>query len=288
MRPVNLIPLEQRRGEHAPSRTGVAPYAVVGVLAAALAGVSLLVLTSNQISDREAKLTETKQRSAALEAQAARVEAYTAFRKVRDQRTTTVASLADSRFDWERVLRQLALVLPSDAWLIGVTGTVNPDVSPDDSVGVAQRSEVPGPALELAGCAISQDAVARLVSALHDIDGVTRVGLASSDRPDLSQAASVGGANAPSVSGGEDCRTRDFIVRFEIVLAFDKAPVPDESGAIPAPPVTAAPSTSAGEPAPGAADASGVGETRQQESLARSSAQSQSDKARDAITTFTP
>ena len=29
----------------------------------------------------------------------------------------TVTSLADSRFDWERVMRELSLVLPADVWL---------------------------------------------------------------------------------------------------------------------------------------------------------------------------
>ena len=29
-----------------------------------------------------------------------------------EQRVATVTSLADSRFDWERVMRELALILP--------------------------------------------------------------------------------------------------------------------------------------------------------------------------------
>ena len=45
MRPVNLIPPEQRRGEQAPLRTGPLPYIVVGALVAVLVGVTALVLT---------------------------------------------------------------------------------------------------------------------------------------------------------------------------------------------------------------------------------------------------
>ena len=283
MRPVNLIPSEHRRGDQAPARTGrVAPYAVVGVLAAALAGVSVLVLTGNQISDRKSELAEAKQQSAALEAQAQRVAAYSDFRTVRDQRTSTITSLADSRFDWERVMRELSLVLPSDVWLIKVTGTVAPDIATQESLDIAQRDTIPGPALELAGCATGQDAVAGLVSALHDIDGVTRVGVSKSELPELSETGAVAGAGT-----ADDCRTRDFIAKFEIVLAFDEAPVPGTATAPPAPSTTA-PATSSGEPTAAAGDSSGVADTRQQENAARQSADTQSEKARNAIDTFTP
>ena len=56
MRPVNLIPPEDRRGEHAPLRAGFASYAIVGVLVVALIGVVLVILTGNQITDSKAEL----------------------------------------------------------------------------------------------------------------------------------------------------------------------------------------------------------------------------------------
>jgi len=280
MRPVNLIPSEQRRGQHAPARTGrMAPYIVVGGLVAALGCVSVLVLTGNQISDHKAELAEVKAQNAALEKKVQQMSAYTQFGAVRDQRTATVASLADSRFDWERVLHELSLVLPDNVWLVGVTGTVSPGVTLAQSTSVEQRSSVAGPALEIVGCAESQDAVAGFVSALHDIDGVTRVGLSKSDLPDIAQTAASGGSGVAS-SGSGDCQTRAFITRFEIVVAFDAAPVP---GTTTAPTVTTPDGT-----APVSTDPAGAGQTNQQENLVRQSIQTQSDKARDAITTFTP
>ena len=56
MRPVNLIPPEDRRGEHAPLRAGAVSYAIVGFLALALVGVVLMVLAGNEISENEAEL----------------------------------------------------------------------------------------------------------------------------------------------------------------------------------------------------------------------------------------
>ena len=58
MRPVNLIPPEERRGERAPSRTGGLAYVVVGVLAVALLAVVGVVLTDNSISENQTKVTE--------------------------------------------------------------------------------------------------------------------------------------------------------------------------------------------------------------------------------------
>src|SRR6476469_3201580 len=125
MRPVNLIPAEERRGDAAQSRTGPLAYVLVGVLFALLAGVAALVLTSNQISDRKDELTQLKIESAAAEARAQQLSAYTSFHQVSLQRTSTIASLADSRFDWERVVRELSLVLPSNVWLTELSASAS-------------------------------------------------------------------------------------------------------------------------------------------------------------------
>jgi Tfp pilus assembly protein PilN len=228
MRPVNLIPAEERRDAHGPMRTGPVPYLLVGALVAALIGVTALVLTSNQISDREAEVARLEREDAAASARAERLAAYTQFRTLHEQRVATVTSLADSRFDWERVMRELSLILPENVWLVSLDATASPDASTGGSgegasSGSNLRSSAPGPALELSGCASGQEAVAGFVTALKDIDGVTRVGVQSSE---LSHQAEGAGASGGGGSGGEDCRTRDFIARFEIVAAFDAAPVP--------------------------------------------------------------
>ncbi|MGH2950808.1 MAG: PilN domain-containing protein [Solirubrobacterales bacterium] len=221
MRPVNLIPLEERRGERAPSRTGALPYLLVGALVLAVAAVTGIVLTSNQISDREAELASLEAQEAEASARAAALRPYADFATMAEARDTTVTSLAQSRFDWERVLNELALVIPDDVWLIKVTGTATPDVEVEESAEIPIRSEVPGPALTMIGCGASQESVAAFAAALRDVDGVTRVTVSSAERPDLTSSA--GGSGSEGV---DDCRTRDFISRFEVVAAFDEVPVP--------------------------------------------------------------
>jgi Tfp pilus assembly protein PilN len=227
MRPVNLIPPEERRGQQAPLRSGPLAYILVGALVAVLAGVTSLVLVGNQISEREADVARLEVEDAREAAKAERLVAYTRFREMSEQRVATVASLADSRFDWERVMRELALILPSDAWLVNLTATAAPGVSVSGGGGGGSslRASAPGPALELVGCAVGQEAVAGFVTALKDIDGVTRVGVESSELPEK-ESESEGGGGGGSDSSGEECRTQDFIAKFQIVVAFDAAPVP--------------------------------------------------------------
>jgi Tfp pilus assembly protein PilN len=226
MRPVNLIPPEERRGANTPMRTGPMPYLLVGALVAALAGVSLLVLAGNQVSERKNEAVELKREDAATQRRAERLAAYTQFKTMQEQRATTIASLADSRFDWERVMRELALVLPDDVWLVQLSGSASATSgSGGDSGTGGLRSGAAGPALELEGCASGQEAVARFVTVLKDIDGVTRVGVESSELDQEAEEEASGGEDT-ATGANEDCQTRDFIAKFSIVVAFDAAPVP--------------------------------------------------------------
>ncbi len=240
MRPVNLIPPEDRRGEQAPLRSGPLAYIVVGALVAVLAAVAALVLTDNQISERKGEVARLEVEDARERAKAERLAAYTEFQAIAEQRVATVASLADSRFDWERVMRELALILPRDAWLVSLTGTAAPGVGVEGGGGGSGlRASAPGPALELTGCAVGQEAVAGFVTALKDIDGVTRVGVESSDLPEKDDDSSGGDSES-----SDECRTHKFIAKFEIVVAFDAAPVSPTAASGEAAPLTAAPAES--------------------------------------------
>jgi Tfp pilus assembly protein PilN len=225
MRPVNLIPPEERRDGSAQLRGGPLAYIVVGALAILLIGVVLLVDTGNQVSAEKEEITRLQSEIAATQAKADRLAAYTALADLHDRRVATVTSLATSRFDWERVMRELSLILPDDIWLTNLTGTVRPDVAVEGAASISLRDSAPGPALELLGCARSQDAVAGFISELKEIDGVTRVAVQSSKLGDNSEGS--GESEATSTAG--NCQTRDFIAQFEIVAAFDAAPSATEA-----------------------------------------------------------
>jgi len=244
VRPVNLIPPEQRRGDRAPSRTGPLPLVVVGTLAVVLLAVTVIVMTGNQVTDRKADLVALEAREAEAGTRADALRPYADFATLAAAREATVTSLAQSRFDWERVLRELALVIPTDVWLVGITAEAG------GGAEVTETATALGvPTLELSGCGASHEAVAAFVVALEDVDGVTRVGIRSSERTETSTA---GGA-ATGTSGGGDCRTRDFIAKFEITVAFDGAPAPVSATPAVAPTAPAAATAPVPAPVPGEA-----------------------------------
>jgi Tfp pilus assembly protein PilN len=215
MRPVNLIPAELRRGDHAPSRSGPLPYIVLGALALAVIGVTLLVLAGNEVTERREEVTQLHHEDAIAKARAERLAPFSRFAALTEQRVATVRELADSRFDWERVMRELALILPHNVWLTALDANATGGDSEGGGGGVE------GPSLELSGCAAGQEAVAGFVTALKDVEGVTRVELESST---FGEGGGGGGA------GGEGCESRDFIAQFQMIVAFDAAPLPITGG----------------------------------------------------------
>jgi Tfp pilus assembly protein PilN len=244
MRPINLIPPDARRGDQATLRRGAVSYVVIAALALALLAAIALAFTSKQISDRKSEVTSLEQEKTQATARAESLKPFAAFHAVQESRAATVSALAQSRFDWNRVLNELARVIPPDVWLVQASGTVSSAVQLDKGPEIALRASVPGPALQLIGCAPSQDAVAGFVSDLEDIDGVTRVAVASSKRPDDAASVSGGsqGISSDSNSNSGECRTQDFISRFEIVVAFDSVPTPTGATEAPSVPSPVAPS----------------------------------------------
>jgi Tfp pilus assembly protein PilN len=244
MRPVNLIPPDERGSDRSSMRTGAFSYVLIAALGLALLGMIALAFTSKQVNDRKSEVSDLQAQEQQAEAKAQSLQAFANFRAVQQQRSTTVTSLAQSRFDWQRVINELARVIPSNIWLVQLAGTANPQVTVPDAPEIQIRDNVTGPALELVGCATNQDAVAGFVSALEEIDGVTRVGLQSSGKAD--EANSISGASVSTGSGQEtttECRTNARIPKFEIVVAFDAVPTP--SGAVTDPSVPSSLATTA-------------------------------------------
>jgi Tfp pilus assembly protein PilN len=215
MRPINLIPPEERRSHGATSRTGPLAYLLVGALVALLGGVVLVVLASNDIAEREDRIVTLEARKTALQLRADRLAPYTNFHTVAEERTQTVYSLADSRFDWPRVIRQIARVLPPRVFFQKISASASPGVSEEG--GGSSELNIIGPAMTMIGCAPGQKGVAAFAAALKDIDGVTRVGLNTSARLFQKLKPDEKGAKR-GPCGGTDATV------FEIAITFDAAP----------------------------------------------------------------
>jgi Tfp pilus assembly protein PilN len=220
VRAVNLIPRDQRRGGGGGpgGRTGSAVYIVLGGLGAVVLAMAVYVLTGNQVNSRKGEVAKVNQEATALEQQAAALKPYTQFASLSESRLKTVTSLADSRFNWERAMRDLARALPGDVWLTSLVGTVAPGVTLEGGGGGSTgslRSAVKMPAIELVGCTESQSSVSRVMARLRTMRGVQRVSLAASEKAEGTAGGGGGGASA-------DCRNGSSrFPQFELVVFFD-------------------------------------------------------------------
>ena len=236
MKAVNLIPGDQgRRGGG--GRAGSAAYYVLGALGVLVVAMAALVLTGNQVNSRRGDLAQATQEATSLEQQASAPKPYADFAALSQSRTQTVASLADSRFDWERAMRDLARALPENVWLTSLVGTVSPGVGFDGGGGSSGetgslRAAVQAPAIEMVGCTESQSEVSRVMARLRTMRGVQRVSLSSSAKAESSAGGPGGGGSA----GGGDCRNGSAkFPQFQLVVFFDapKAPAQAAQGATP-------------------------------------------------------
>ena len=187
--------------------------AMVALLAAA---VVYLVVVSNQVSSGRERLGELSGELVQAESQAATLKPYDDFARATMARREAVATVAGTRFNWDRTLRQLAKVGPDGVWLTSVKGTLTPTTQIDDGTPDGDTSTLRGalaaPALELAGCATRERSVPSYMDRLYGMTGVTEVGFSRSER--LGKNGADGGACGDDVSGA----------RFSLVAYFKPSP----------------------------------------------------------------
>ena len=242
MKAVNLIPQDLRgAASGAPSRTGAGVYVVLGALGVLVVMATFWAVLERSSANKRADIAQVRSEADSLEARAGALEPYAKFAQLRDKRVQTVSSLSRNRFNWPYAIRELSRVTPANVTFTQLRGTVAPGVAvPNVTVGATGplRSALAVPAVEIEGCSTSQSAVAKYMTDLRRIDGVTRVSLASSEKIKQATGAATG-ASMPSGGGDSaDCRVGDLKrPKFGIVVFFERS--------------TATPSVSAaGAPAP--------------------------------------
>lgn len=222
MKAVNLIPADLRGGGSAPTRAGNGVYVLLGALAACVVLVGAWAVVGRTIAGKEADLARVSAEADVAESKARQLAPYSEYATLRSKRVETVRSIARSRFNWPYALREVSRVMPSNVWLTQLTGTVAPGVSVDGGGGggTALRSALAVPAIEITGCSTDQAEVARYVTRLRQINGVTRVSLGASEKAD----AGGGGGGGGAAAGGGDCRNgSDKFPQFELVAFFERS-----------------------------------------------------------------
>lgn len=230
MRPVNLLPQSERPHQSAAQANGA--NITIGVLGALLVAVLALVLTQNQINGRKGDVAKAEHEAQAATTRASALSSYGTFVQTKEARVQSVTGLADARFDWERFMRELALVLPSGTSLLSAAGSTAADgaaaTSTSTSTPAAPASAATGtataatPTVTLTGCASSQPRVAVLLVRLRHMYRVSDVQLGDSTETGATAAGSAAGGGG---TGTGSCSARRY--QFQVSITFSAAPSQD-------------------------------------------------------------
>jgi Tfp pilus assembly protein PilN len=266
MKAINLLPPDSRglpkggatKVAAAPEEpAGIGAFVLLGALALCVAALAAYVLTTNSVKDRQAQLDAVTVQAETVAQRAAELKPYADFQQMAETRIQTVKDLAASRFDWEQAMRDISRAIPADVTLTSLDGSISSDAGGTTAV----RGAIAAPAIELKGCTRSQTQVATLLSRLRSVDGVTRVTLTKSAKPEQPVTAVPAGAGTALTTCGTGRPPS-----FELVMFFERSEVADSVQDITVAPAAGA-TPASGEAANGeAASGTGTTETTTQDS----------------------
>jgi Tfp pilus assembly protein PilN len=180
VRAVNLLPRDDAQRQKKQQNLPALASTAVVVLVTGLLGV-LYFSAKSEAGQKEFELQDARAELALLPTPAASAAKTAPQRKLaseRDQRVSALQSALTHRTAWDRVLREISLVLPEDVWLKDLAAS-----SPFPAAATAPPASVPGqpPTLiTINGYTYSHDAVARLMTRLAVVPDLQNVWLQKS------------------------------------------------------------------------------------------------------------
>lgn len=171
MRAVNLLPRDAPKRSFEAKR-GVAFGAAGGAALVTMLLVSMAMSASGATREKQIELDALRAQIAAIPVAPVKdTSAQDALAAEQGARVGALSSALAERVAWDRVLRQISLVLPEDVWLTNLSAA-----AADPAVPAA----APGSGLTLTGSTYSQNGVARFLSRLAVIPDLANVRLQSS------------------------------------------------------------------------------------------------------------
>jgi len=200
MKRMNLLPPELRPREG--GRRG-SSYLVIGALFASVVAMLAYAIVIGGVRHDETELASLKDETLQAQARADALRPYGLFADMKNQRERSVRAVADTRFDYERLTRELTRILPAGVWIGHLEVAPAP---PSQEIVEAGADPVAGsqttpPAMTVSGCAPDQDVVADTLDRLRALTGATNVALGSSS-DSAADAQSSSGSRRPYLVSG--------------------------------------------------------------------------------------
>jgi Tfp pilus assembly protein PilN len=204
MKRMNLLPPELRPREG--GRRG-SSYLVIGALFASVVAMLAYAIVIGGVRSDETELESLKDETRQAEARADALRPYGEFADMKDQRERSIRVVADTRFNYERLTRELTRILPAGVWVGHLDVAPAPPEQDIVAAGAdsATGSQASPPAMTVSGCAPSQDVVADTMDRLRALTGATNVTLGSSRQSDGSATAS--SSRKPGLVSGASAET---------------------------------------------------------------------------------
>ena len=195
MRAVNLLPGGEEQGRKVPPLPVLAGC-VGAVLVSALLAVMFLSASAG-VAKKQRALEQIQAEYAAMPAPAPASPVVAELPQQRQTRVTALATVLGQRVAWDRLLREVSQVVPSDVWLVTLTALA-PSISPASTATPAAGAE-PEKSFSLIGCTYSQDSVARFLARLSIVPDLMNMTLGRSESSgDSSGGGGGGGGQCPS------------------------------------------------------------------------------------------
>jgi Tfp pilus assembly protein PilN len=181
MRAVNLLPRDEQQARFEGKRTPL--FVLAGGAAAVTAAAAMLGLSAgSSAGDKRAELMSIEAAIARLPKPAKPAVSSSALTQERTDRVVALSAALSARISFDRLLRQIALVLPEDAWLTGLMAASPASLAQSPSTP-GSPSPQPSPAADsvsIQGATYSHTSVARVLSRLAVLPALENVRLTAS------------------------------------------------------------------------------------------------------------
>jgi hypothetical protein len=233
MKAVNLIPNDQRRGAGGVTgRSDGVAYVIIGTLTGIVALGATWAVAHHDVSSRKGQIVSDNARATTLQNEATALSAYSSFQSLSQGRAQAVESIAGSRFDGAHVMHEVGRVLPSDVDLTAFAGT---GASSGPAATPSTATPATGPTLSLGGCTTSQAEVARTMTRLRLMDGVSGVQVSSASQAQPTVTPVSLAKNAAASSSTTNSTACPHPVNFNLTVTYNTSST------------TSTPSTGAGQ-----------------------------------------